>query len=216
VIRTLGLPEVAPVVTSRAAGATPSSATQFFRQLARAVEGTTGQRTSLGARFGATDDATIGSQANAVRPFGADGRPASALRELIAAAARQENVSPSLLSAIVEVESGFNPHAVSPAGAKGLTQLMDGTARRLGVTDSFDPWQSLVGGARFLRGLLGRYSGNLPLALAAYNAGPAAVEAAGSQVPPFPETQRYVHRVLAVYSRNNQNDRLPGEPPTSD
>jgi len=78
---------------------------------------------------------------------------------------------------------------------------MDGTARGLGVTNPFDPEQNLVGGTRFLRGLLDRYHGNLTLALAAYNAGPGAVDAAGGQVPPFPETQLYVRRVLSAFAQ---------------
>jgi len=103
---------------------------------------------------------------------------------------------------VVQVESGFQPQAVSSAGAKGLTQLMDGTARTLGVTNSFDPWQNLTGGATFLSALLSRYHGNVSLALAAYNAGPGAVDAAGGAIPPYEETQRYVRLVTAVYHRN--------------
>jgi len=129
------------------------------------------------------------------------------IRDLIATAARQEKIPPGLLSAVVEVESGFQPRAVSRAGARGLTQLMPGTARSLGVTNSFDPWQNLVGGARFLHGLMARYPGNLSLAVAAYNAGPGAVDAAGGQIPPYAETQKYVRLVLAAYQRN-----LGGQP----
>lgn len=131
------------------------------------------------------------------------GRPpadVSGVRPLLLAAARQEGVPPALLAAVVDQESGFNPHAVSKAGAKGLTQLMDGTARSLGVKDPFDPWQNLVGGARFLRAMLDRFHGSVPLALAAYNAGPGAVEGYHG-VPPYAETQTYVRRVLGFYQQ---------------
>jgi|GEM_PF-719469 len=127
--------------------------------------------------------------------------PDRSLQTLVTAAARQEGVPPALLAAVVEAESGFQPGAVSSAGAKGLTQLMDGTASRLGVTNPFDPWQNLVGGARFLHQLIERYSNNYSLALAAYNAGPGAVDAAHGQIPPYPETQTYVPRVLALYQK---------------
>lgn len=126
--------------------------------------------------------------------------PTQDLRQLLAAAARQEGVPPALLAAVVEQESGFDPKAVSPAGAKGLTQLMDGTARDLGVTDPFDPWQSLVGGARFLREMLDRYHGDPRLAAAAYNAGPGAVDKY-TGIPPYTETQTYVRRVLSLYGQ---------------
>jgi soluble lytic murein transglycosylase-like protein len=118
--------------------------------------------------------------------------------DLIAAAAKRHGVDPALLAALVKQESNFNPNAQSGVGAKGLTQLMDATARGLGVTDSLDPAQSLDGGARFLGGLLKQFKGDTSLALAAYNAGPGAVKKYGG-VPPFAETQRYVPKVLAYY-----------------
>jgi soluble lytic murein transglycosylase-like protein len=116
-------------------------------------------------------------------------------QELIVAAAKKHGLDPALLAAVVKQESNFNPNARSGAGAKGLTQLMDATARGLGVTDSFDPAQSLDGGARFLGGLLRQFGGNESLALAAYNAGPGAVQKYGG-IPPYEETQRYVPKVL--------------------
>lgn len=133
------------------------------------------------------------------------GRPGGAppFAALIEAVARRVGVEPSLLAAVAESESGFNPSAVSKAGAKGLMQLMDGTARGLGVSNAFDPQQSLVGGARFLKGLIDRYSGSLPLALAAYNAGPGAVDRHGG-IPPYAETQAYVPRVLSALERYRQ------------
>lgn len=117
---------------------------------------------------------------------------------LIRAAAQRHGIDPALVAAVIQVESGFNPRAVSPAGAKGLMQLMDVTAASLGVRDPFDPAQNLDGGARYLRQMLDRFAGDLRLALAAYNAGPLAVEWAGG-VPDYPETRAYVSKVLATY-----------------
>ena len=114
--------------------------------------------------------------------------------ELRAAAAR-EGVDPDLVRAVAKVESGGNANAVSHAGAKGLMQLMDGTARSVGVTDSFDPMQNATGGARYLRQMLNRFGGDVTKALAAYNAGPGTVEKYGG-TPPFAETQNYVRKVL--------------------
>jgi len=116
-------------------------------------------------------------------------------QDLIVAAAKKYGVDPALLAGVVKQESNFNPNAKSGVGAKGLTQLMDATARGLGVSDSLDPAQSLEGGAKFLGGLLKQFKGNESLALAAYNAGPGAVQKYGG-IPPYEETQRYVPKVL--------------------
>ncbi len=121
-----------------------------------------------------------------------------AFDDLIWAAARRYGVDPALVKAVVHQESGFNPYAVSRAGAQGLMQLMPGNVARLGLTDAFDPVQNVDGGVRMLRNLLDRYRGNVPLALAAYNAGPGAVDRHGG-IPPIAETQAYVPRVLALY-----------------
>ncbi|MHB1417423.1 MAG: lytic transglycosylase domain-containing protein [Chloroflexota bacterium] len=118
---------------------------------------------------------------------------------LIAEAAARVGLDPDLVRAVVQVESGGRSDAVSPAGAKGLMQLMDGTASGLGVCNSFDPAENLRGGTAFLRYLLDKY-GDERLALAAYNAGPGAVEKYGG-VPPYAETQRYVAAVLAEKQR---------------
>jgi soluble lytic murein transglycosylase-like protein len=134
-------------------------------------------------------------KSNAIHPPRPPGGEALPFQGLIESAARKYGVRPALLAAVVKQESNFNPAAKSGAGAKGLTQLMDATARGLGVTDAFDPAQSLDGGARFLGGLLKRFKGNESLALAAYNAGPGAVQKYGG-IPPYQETQRYVPKVL--------------------
>ncbi len=125
------------------------------------------------------------------------------IRSLIQGAASKAGIDPLLFEALVSNESSFNPEARSSKGAMGLTQLMPGTARALGVSDPFDPAQNLDGGARYLSQLLRQYNGDERLALAAYNAGPGAVDRAGG-VPVFSETQAYVRRVLA------QRDALRG------
>jgi len=123
---------------------------------------------------------------------------------LVSANAAAYSIDPALVRSIVEAESGFDPRAISPAGARGLMQLMPETARSLGVVDAYDPSQNLRGGTRYLRGLLDRF-GDVRLAVAAYNAGAAAVERFGG-VPPFSETQAYVRRVLARYRQLSKED----------
>ncbi len=115
---------------------------------------------------------------------------------LIRQAARRYGVDERLVRAVVRAESNFNPRAVSRAGAKGLMQLMDATARRYGVQDPFDPAQNLEAGVRYLHGLLHQFHGDVRLALAAYNAGPAAVQHYDG-VPPYHETRAYVSKMMA-------------------
>jgi soluble lytic murein transglycosylase-like protein len=119
----------------------------------------------------------------------------SAFDTQINAAAASNGIDPALLKGLVSQESGFNPNARSGAGAVGLTQLMPGTAATLGVTNPLDPAQSLQGGAKYLREQLDRFGGDEKLALAAYNAGPGAVQKYGG-VPPYAETQNYVKSVM--------------------
>lgn len=125
-------------------------------------------------------------------------RASEQLTKLVGEVARQHALDVDLLHAVIAVESGFDPRAVSPRGARGLMQLMPATAQRFGVTDPFDARQNLSGGARYLRTLLDRFAGDVPLALAAYNAGEGAVDRHGGRIPPYLETQRYVPRVLAM------------------
>ena len=117
--------------------------------------------------------------------------------ELLTQAAAKEGIDASLLKAVATAESGLDARAVSGAGAKGVMQLMDGTARDLGVTNVFDPAQNIAAGANYLKQMLNRYGGDVTRALAAYNAGPGTVDAHGG-VPPFAETQAYVSKVLSV------------------
>jgi soluble lytic murein transglycosylase-like protein len=122
----------------------------------------------------------------------------SDLRGKIADVATEAGIDPVLFDALVAQESGYNPGARSHVGAMGLTQLMPGTAKALGVTDPYDPEQNLRGGAKYLAGLLKRF--NSPeLALAAYNAGPGRVERAGNRVPEIAETRNYVNKIMADY-----------------
>lgn len=120
-----------------------------------------------------------------------------ALAPMIRDAARKHALSESLLTAVVAVESGFDPQAVSPKGAKGLMQLMPETARRFGVKNIFSVQDNLHGGAAYLKQLLALFDNDLALALAAYNAGEGAVMRAGRRIPAFPETRDYVTKVLA-------------------
>lgn len=122
------------------------------------------------------------------------------LAPLVAAAAATHGLPEELLTAVIEVESNFNPGAVSPKGAIGLMQLMPQTARHLAVADAHDPAANIDGGARYLKQLLARFGNNLHLALAAYNAGPGAVLRTGG-IPPYSETQRYVPQVIARYHK---------------
>ncbi len=112
----------------------------------------------------------------------------------------RNGVDPLLLYSVMHQESSFKSRAVSPKGARGLMQLMPGTAARFGVTSIFDPRQNIEGGARYLRFLLDRFDGDVNLTLAGYNAGEGAVEKYGWRVPPYAETQEYVRRISRRYS----------------
>lgn len=123
------------------------------------------------------------------------------ISEIISEYARKYTVPEKLIYAVIRAESNFNPYAVSRSGARGLMQLMPGTASDMGVTDIFDPAQNIAGGTQYLAKMLGLFDNNIELALAAYNAGPTTVKNCGG-IPPYPETQQYVKTVrthLAAY-----------------
>ena len=121
------------------------------------------------------------------------------LNEVVNSASATYHLDPDLVNSVIHAESGFNSHAISPKGARGLMQLMPGTANQLGVNDAFDPEANVTGGSRYLRELLERYNFDLVKALAAYNAGPERVEQYRG-VPPFRETRAYVARIVHEYN----------------
>ena len=123
------------------------------------------------------------------------------LEAIIDEAATAHGVSAHLVRAVVEVESGFDPSAVSPVGARGLMQLMPATAAHLGVSDALDPRQNVFGGVKYLSQLLDRFEGNVALALAGYNAGPTRV-ARYQGIPPFGETRGYVRKIRGLLAES--------------
>ena len=138
--------------------------------------------------------------AGAATPSASQPAPDSVdLREIVREVSTEHGVDPRLVDAVVRVESAYNPRAVSHKGAQGLMQLMPATADRLNVENPFDPEQNVRGGVRELDRLIDRYSGNLQLALAAYNAGEGAVEKYRG-IPPYRETRDYVARIMSLYT----------------
>lgn len=129
-------------------------------------------------------------------PGGPHNLGAARLNDLVKGRSAANAVDPKLVAAVIDAESHGDPAAVSRVGAQGLMQLMPGTAAQYGVGNPFDPFQNVDGGTRYLHDLLRRYKGNVRLAVAAYNAGPGAVDAAHG-IPPFAETRAYVDRVVA-------------------
>lgn len=158
------------------------------------------QKTNSMLNAGQMDTVTQLPSLNAIN---AEGKTKTPFGDIIQNLGEQYGVDAKLIQSVVKRESGFNPNAVSPAGAMGLMQLMPQTAKSLGVVNPQDPSQNLDGGVRYLKQLLSQFNGNIPLALAAYNAGPNAVNKHGG-IPPYPETQRYVKAILADYLKSRQ------------
>ncbi|MDE3170878.1 MAG: lytic transglycosylase domain-containing protein [Acidobacteriota bacterium] len=124
------------------------------------------------------------------------------LDQIVRQAAERHDLDPALVKAVITTESNWNPYALSRKGAMGLMQLVPSTAERFGVGDPYDPAQNIEGGTAYLKELLDRYHGDLKRSLAAYNAGPGAVDASGG-VPWYPETRRYVRKVTNAYFRSD-------------
>jgi hypothetical protein len=143
--------------------------------------------------------------------------PSSAMQPLpdvINAISDRHHLDPDLINSVIHAESGFNPRAVSPKGARGLMQLMPQTASELGVTDAFDPGANVEGGTRYLSELLVRYDFDLIKALAAYNAGPERVERYHG-VPPYYETQAYVAKIVRDFNRKKLAERKAASRPAT-
>ena len=119
---------------------------------------------------------------------------------IIADASKKYGLEAPLIKAVIKAESDFDPNAISNKGARGLMQIMPMNYRLLNVENPFDPYQSIEAGARYLRDMMDRYNGKLNLSLAAYNAGPGAVDRHGG-VPPYQETEEYIERVMRYYNR---------------
>jgi Zn-finger nucleic acid-binding protein len=136
------------------------------------------------------------------------------LDNLIKVSGNKYNVDPYLIFLVMEQESHFNTHAVSPKGARGLMQLMPGTGARFGVRRPHDPAQNIAGGARYLRELLDRFNNRVDLVLASYNAGEGAVLKFGHKVPPYAETRNYVKKISKQYKRTTARTRKPASEAT--
>jgi len=189
---TAGAPE------TQAPGNGFASALQAATSAASGVVGSSGVGTASGVAY--TQPAGLGQPALQ----GATGAGSGEYESLIAQAAARNGVDPAVLHGLIQQESGFDPNATSSAGASGLTQLMPGTASSLGVADPLNPAESIEGGARYLSQMISRFGGNTADALAAYNAGPGAVEQYRG-IPPYAETQSYVTKVLGYAEAYRQS-----------
>ena len=176
----------------------PKPVNSFERQRLSVERQMQGIRESFPPPFGGQAAPMVASSTAAPGPPPpADCPPvtAAAMKPIIDREATKQKVDAGLVRAVVEAESAYSPCAVSPVGAMGLMQLMPATAESLQVTDPYDPSQNITAGTQYLKQMLERYGGDIAKALAAYNAGPARVDAAGG-VPPIPETQEYVRKIM--------------------
>jgi soluble lytic murein transglycosylase-like protein len=206
-----------------AGGQLPTSASGAGLSASTGLGTSTGLDTGVAGQGANTDFASALQAASTADAYSADGvAPSTELagagggsgdyEALIEQAAARNGVDPAVLHGLIEQESGFDPSATSSAGAAGLTQLMPGTASSLGVANPLNPAESIEGGARYLRELMSEFGGNTQNALAAYNAGPGAVEQYGG-VPPYAETESYVTKVLGnaeTYRQSHPSTALAG------
>ncbi len=190
------------------------------RQAALPATGATGASSAASATpptsseptgFAAALQAASTPPAGATQPASYAGVGATPYDATIAAAAQRNGIDPAVLHGLIQQESGFDPSSHSSAGAVGLTQLMPGTAASLGVANPLDPTESIDGGARYLGQMLRQFAGNVSDALAAYNAGPGAVQKYGG-VPPYAETQSYVTKVLGYAEAFRQSRPTASQP----
>jgi hypothetical protein len=142
----------------------------------------------------------VSTPAAVIAPGGFPGRPVIDLNQVVNEASGRYQLDPDLVNSVIKAESDFNAHAISPKGARGLMQLMPGTASQLGVPNAFDPQANVEGGTKYLRELLEKYNFDIIKALAAYNAGPQTVERFGG-VPPYYETKAYVARIVRDFNK---------------
>jgi soluble lytic murein transglycosylase-like protein len=186
----------------------------LIEQTRATAEGSTGGTAAAGSSFASALQAATTPTATAASfaPATESSAGSNQYDALIEAAAARNGVDPAVLHGLIQQESGFDPSSQSGAGAMGLTQLMPGTASSLGVSNPLDPAESIEGGARYLSQMMSRFGGNTTDALAAYNAGPGAVSQYGG-VPPYPETQSYVEKVMGYaesYRREHPTPALTG------
>jgi soluble lytic murein transglycosylase-like protein len=186
------IPTPVPASVPAAGSSAPAPAVEQGPAPAPAADAAAVPTEAAGAPVAAASEALPANEAADLLPRGATDR--HSLMEMASKIAKRHGVAEPLVHAVIEVESRYNPKAVSRAGAMGLMQLMPKTASRFSVADAFDPVQNVDAGVRYLKELLERYSGQVRLALAAYNAGEEAVERHGG-IPPYRETIDYVKRV---------------------
>lgn len=182
-------------------GASSTGTQGSTANFASALQAATTADAASAAGVAGSSDAAYQPAVQGVEAGGASGGEYEAL---IDQAATRNGVDPAVLHGLIEQESGFDPSATSSAGASGLTQLMPGTASSLGVANPLNPAESIEGGARYLGQLMTQFGGDTEDALAAYNAGPGAVEQYGG-IPPYPETQGYVTKVLGYAEAYRQS-----------
>ncbi len=186
-------------LTAAQAAAPLPAATHASTLLPSGMSGITPPPASLGPLPASSGPLPVSPDAANVVPLASASAPGD-YEPLIQKYAAQHGLAPSLVKAVIQTESGGNPRSVSGAGAMGLMQLMPENVKEAGISNPFDPEQNIAAGTKQLAGLLSQYHGDLDLALAGYNAGPGNVRKYGG-VPPFTETQNYIHRVKAAMAK---------------